>query len=210
MLDERGHVSEGSGENIFVVHGRQADHAAAVVRHPRRHHARHRDDAGPRRAGPRGRRARHRPHGALHRRRVLHDRHRRARHAGRRAGPPGDRRAARWARSRATSSGSTSTSSRATTPSTPTGALRATQRSRPNHRAAVPRGGNGHRRGALGAVALVLAAALLVRALELAGLVPAVPGRTLGAGVLVALAAVVRASGPTAATACATSSTSTG
>ena len=39
-LDDRGYVSEGSGENIFLVNGRQADHAAARSLDPARDHAR--------------------------------------------------------------------------------------------------------------------------------------------------------------------------
>src|SRR3989442_1546543 len=51
-----------------------------------------RDDAGARGTRPPDRRARHRPHRTLHLGRVLHDGHGRARHAGRRAGPPHHRR----------------------------------------------------------------------------------------------------------------------
>ena len=130
MLDERGHISEGSGENIFVVRTATDPHAAAFLRHPRRHHARHGDHAGPRGAGHRRRGAGHRPHGAVHGGRVLHDRHGGARHAGGGAGPAGDRRRTDRPGDARVWSTSTSRSSPAATPSTPTGAPLATQRSK--------------------------------------------------------------------------------
>ena len=47
-LDDRADVSEGSGENIFLVHDGKVAHAAALFRNPPRHHARqrHRDLPG--------------------------------------------------------------------------------------------------------------------------------------------------------------------
>ena len=41
MLNEQGFITDGSGENVFVVHGRRDHDAADAGRLPRRHHARH-------------------------------------------------------------------------------------------------------------------------------------------------------------------------
>ena len=48
-LDTHGYVSEGSGENIFVVRDGKIHHAAAGRERAARHHARQRPDAGARR-----------------------------------------------------------------------------------------------------------------------------------------------------------------
>ena len=134
LLDGRGMVCEGSGENLFLVQRRRDRDARLQRRHPRRHQPRvgDHDRARPR---LRGRRARRRPRRALPRRRGLHDRHRgRADAAARGRRPPGRRRRAgrdhahgRSARSRtrctaapsATRSGSTSSSRRRRAPREP-------------------------------------------------------------------------------------------
>jgi len=75
-MDGNGHLSEGSAMNIFMVRRRRARHATHHRQHPRGIHAPHRDRACAQRTRPSDRRALHRPHGSLHRRGVLHDRHR--------------------------------------------------------------------------------------------------------------------------------------
>ena len=97
------HALRGRGREPVPGQARQAAHAAVQRRHPRRHHARQRADAG-RRAGHRGGRTRTAARGAVHRRRDVHDRHRRRDHPGALGGSqaggqrptrPGDARAAR-------------------------------------------------------------------------------------------------------------------
>ena len=74
-LDVYGHVSEGSGQNIFIVRDGTLLHAAAQRVDPRRHHARLDHHA---RARARLHRHRNQPaaRGALHRRRSVRRRHR--------------------------------------------------------------------------------------------------------------------------------------
>ena len=91
LLDDHGHVCEGSGENIFVVRDGDDLHAAADRVDPRRHQPQVGDPDRPR-PRLRGRRARHRPRRAVPRRRDLHDRHGRRARARLRGRRPRDRR----------------------------------------------------------------------------------------------------------------------
>ncbi len=76
LLDPRGFVCEGSGENIFLVDDGNVVHAVAWPRgDPRRDHPPLGDPDRPR-PRLRGRRARHRPRRAVPGRRGVHDRHR--------------------------------------------------------------------------------------------------------------------------------------
>ena len=43
MLNEAGFITDGSGENVFIVRGRRAHDAADAGGMPRRHHPRQRD-----------------------------------------------------------------------------------------------------------------------------------------------------------------------
>ena len=79
-LDNAGRISEGSGENIFLVYGGTHPDAAARRHDPARHHAGLDHDARPGR-GLHGRRAADRARDALHRRRGLLHRHGRRDHA---------------------------------------------------------------------------------------------------------------------------------
>ena len=80
LLDDKGHVCEGTGENVFVIKDGVDLHAAAVREHPRRHQPQVGDPDRPR-PRPRGRGARHRPRRAGAGRRGLPHRHRRGAHA---------------------------------------------------------------------------------------------------------------------------------
>ena len=90
LLDDRGMVCEGSGENLFVVKDGVIATPGLQRRHPRRDQPRvgDHDRARPR---LRGRRARRRAGRALPRRRDLHDRHRRRAHAAARGRRPAGR-----------------------------------------------------------------------------------------------------------------------
>ena len=71
MLTHDGHVSEGSGENLFIVRGRQAADAVAERGHPGRRDARHGDADRAGRPGDRDDRAPNRPDGAVYRGRTV-------------------------------------------------------------------------------------------------------------------------------------------
>ena len=93
LLDDHGHVCEGSGENIYVVREGviyTPPQTASILDGINRRTA-IRIAARPR---LRGRRARPRPRRALHRRRDLHERHRRRARSGARSRRPHDRRGA--------------------------------------------------------------------------------------------------------------------
>jgi branched-chain amino acid aminotransferase len=91
LLDDRGFVCEGSGENIFVVRDGVISTPAADRLDPRRDQPPVGDPDRPR-PRVRARRARHRPRRALPRRRDLPHRHRRRARPGPRGGrPPGRR-----------------------------------------------------------------------------------------------------------------------
>ena len=81
LLDDHGHVCEGSGENVFVVKDGKHRHPAADRQHPRRHQPQvgHPDR---RRPGPRGGGARRGPRRADAGRRGVPGRHRRRAGAG--------------------------------------------------------------------------------------------------------------------------------
>ena len=130
LLDDRGIVCEGSGENLFVVSdgviatpGFSADILDGI----------NRAVGDPDRPRPRlrGRRARHRARRALPRRRDLHDRHRRRADAAARDRRPARRRPASPARSRARSSACSRTRC--------TGAPSATRSGSTSSRAPAPR-----------------------------------------------------------------------
>ena len=148
LLDANGYVSEGSGENIFLVKKGVLHHARPLVLDPRGHHARHRHHARAR-DGAHGPGEPHHARPALARRRGLLHRHRRRDHAGARGRQPHDRRGRRRPRSRRSSRRSSSTSCAAATTVTPSGsppsdrprvgiALLAARRSRCGSRRAAP------------------------------------------------------------------------
>ena len=76
MLNPDGLLSEGSGENLFVVPRRRGVHTAGIGRLPRRHHPKLGDDAARRRRSSGGREGAQ-PVRPLLLRRALHDRDRR-------------------------------------------------------------------------------------------------------------------------------------
>ncbi len=90
LLDVDGFVSEGSGENIFIVRNGKLYTPDLDLR-AGRHHPRHHHPVG-RRNRPAGDRKAHHPRRGLHRRRGLLHRHRRRGHADPRTRQPGDRR----------------------------------------------------------------------------------------------------------------------
>ena len=120
MLNEQGFITDGSGENVFIVRGGILTTPSDAGRLPRWHHPRqrHPDRARPGLRGPRGEPGSQRP---LQRRRVLLLR----------ARPPRSRRSARWTtarwargiagRSRRSSRARSSPPPRARRRSTPTG-----------------------------------------------------------------------------------------
>ena len=81
MLDPQGYVTEGTGENIFMVKHGVIRTPPTSTGDPRGHHARYDHPAAPR-ARRRGQRGGDRPRRALHRRRGVPHRHRRRDHAG--------------------------------------------------------------------------------------------------------------------------------
>ena len=120
LLDASGFVSEGAGENLFMVKQRRRLHPRPLGRGARRHHPQHhpRDLRRPRpEAGGKA----HHPRRGLHLRRGFLHRHRRRGDADPRARPGRDRHRARAGRSPRRSRARSSTSSTAAIPSTPNG-----------------------------------------------------------------------------------------
>ena len=99
-LDADGYVSEGSGENLFLVKNGTLDHAAARLLGAARHHARHRHRRWPGAWASRCARSAMPARDALHRGRGLLHRHRRRDHAHPLGGQDHGRQRARAGRSR--------------------------------------------------------------------------------------------------------------
>ena len=134
LLDDKGYVCEGSGENIFVVRDGRDRHAAADGLDPRRHQPQvdHPDRARPR---LRGRRARPRARRAVPRRRGVRLRHgRRADAAARDRRPRGRRRDAPGRDHARRSRRRSRTPSRAHASATASGSTRSPAAVRPHRR----------------------------------------------------------------------------